>query len=81
MNTISTVKNNLHELVVNTQDAEVLQKVEDYFRTLISGKDWWDEMSVSEQRLIQKGTEELEEGLGISHHKVREKVEERLRRK
>ena len=66
--------------MVNTQDAGVLQKVEDYFRTLISGKDWWDEISASEKQLIQKGSDELEKGFGITHVEVRQKIEEKLRK-
>ncbi|MEM6698880.1 MAG: hypothetical protein AAF599_10820 [Bacteroidota bacterium] len=78
MSTIATVKNNLHELVVNTQDAELLQKVEDYFRALVNGNDWWDELSHVERQLIQKGTDELGKVLGIPHNEVRQKVEAKL---
>ncbi|MEM9888945.1 MAG: hypothetical protein AAF849_23835 [Bacteroidota bacterium] len=78
MDKIAVVKNNLHELVVQTQDAEVLQKVEDYFRDLISGKDWWAAISAAEKDLIQKGTAEIENGQGIAHAEVRKQVDQLL---
>ncbi|MEM8528120.1 MAG: hypothetical protein AAGG68_25985 [Bacteroidota bacterium] len=58
----------------------MLQKVEDYFRALVSGNDWWDGLSIKERKLIQRGTEELESGLGISHAEVRQKVEAKFRK-
>lgn len=78
MPTVATLKNNIHEMVVNTGDIETLQMVEIYFRSLVSDTDWWDEISVKERQLIHQGAKEIEEGKGLPHDEVHQQIDQRL---
>lgn len=77
------LKSYLHQLVVETNDVSVLNKVKAYFSTLRKGKevDWWDTITEEEKRAIEIGVEQLKKGQGIPHKTVRKKVDAFLKRK
>ncbi|MEY4903191.1 MAG: hypothetical protein RLZZ292_1006 [Bacteroidota bacterium] len=68
--TTAEVKNNLHRLVVETEDDTILLQVEDFFTTLRQEKDWWHTISDKEKELIRLGKQQLEAGLGKPHQEV-----------
>lgn len=76
MNT-AEIKNNLHKLIVETDDVAILTKIQTFFIQLKSRKiDWWDMLTDQEKKLIDKGTNQLESGKGIPHKVVRKKVKD-----
>ena len=77
------LKSHLHQLVVETNDVSVLNKVRAYFSTLRKGKevDWWDTITAEEKRAIEIGVDQLKKGQGIPHKTVRKKVDALLKRK
>lgn len=81
MSTIAALKNNIHELVVNTRDIEILEMVEIYFQSLVSNEDWWDKTNSKERQLIHKGMKDIQEGRVLSNEEVRNQLNKRLRRK
>ncbi len=78
MNT-AELKSNLHKLVVETNDINILAKIKAYFEQLKNNDiDWWDTLPLNEQTKIKKGVEQLNEGKGIYHKNVKEKVDKLL---
>lgn len=82
MNTSSAeIKNYLHKLIVETDDINILSKVQAYFTTLKSKNvDWWDSISEQEKDAINTGLKQLENGEGIPHQEVKRKVDKLLSR-
>lgn len=73
--TIAELKNNLHKLVVETEDQSVLQYVETIFKSMIVEKsDWWDELSADDKASINRGVEQLNDGVAHRHEDVMKKV-------
>lgn len=83
MNTnTASLKNNLHKLIVETDDEAILSKVQAYFDTLkFTRSDWWDALSDAELEVIQRGIDQLNNGERILHDKVRGKAEHLIGRK
>ena len=80
MNT-AELKSDLHRLIVETNDINVLFDIRQYFLQLkAKDVDWWDLISNEQKESIQKGIEQLEKGEGITHQKVRKKVNKLLKR-
>jgi hypothetical protein len=77
MNT-AELKNDLYELVGNTDNDEILSNVKQYFLDLTNGKDWWNELSDSQKASIHLGIKQLDEKKVVSHAAVREKVNKLL---
>ncbi|HEY4785753.1 MAG TPA: hypothetical protein VIH57_06880 [Bacteroidales bacterium] len=79
---ISEIKNDLHKLIVETDDIEVLNRVQAYFCTLKSKQvDWWDSLSEKEIASIERGAQQLDNNQRIPHAEVKEKVNRLLGRK
>ncbi|MBN2681504.1 MAG: hypothetical protein JXR58_03285 [Bacteroidales bacterium] len=73
--TTAELKSYLHRLVVETEDVDILEKVQSYFSVLRSRKvDWWDSITESEERTIKQGLIELKEGKGIPNIEVKKKA-------
>lgn len=75
------IKSDLHKLIVETEDLEILIKIKEYFSLLKFQKtDWWNDLEEKEQQNILKGIEQLEKGQLISHEDVRTQVEKILKK-
>ena len=80
-NAVSEIKNNLHKLIVETDDISILNRVQAYFSTLKDKKvDWWDSLSENEIASIERGVQQLDSGQGISYDQVKEKANRLLGR-
>lgn len=76
------IKNQLHKLIVETDDETILTKVQAYFTTLKEKNiDWWDMISDQEKKDIKKGLQQLENGEGIPNEQVKRKVDKLFGRK
>lgn len=73
MNTLE-LKNNLHRMVVETDDAAILEQITVLFSALRNEKSLWDSISEAEKKQIQKGLEDLRSGRIKSNEEVRAKV-------
>jgi len=70
------MKNYLHKLIVETDDENILTKVQAYFITLKEKNiDWWDMIPDQEKKDINKGLLQLENGEGIPDEEVKRKVD------
>lgn len=69
------LKNNLHKLIVETNDIEVLSKINAFFEQLRNeDTDWWDLLSDYEQITVNKGVEQLDNNMGRSHSEVKGRI-------
>ena len=71
------LKNELHRLVVETDNTQVLRQVKSIFEILLHSdekEDWWDILSEKEKMLVQKGLQELNNGERIPHQVVRQEI-------
>jgi hypothetical protein len=79
---VSEIKNNLHRLIVETDDVNVLEKVQEYFGILKGNQvDWWDTLSANEVASVERGLHQLDNGQRIPHEQVRQKVKQLLGKK
>ena len=72
------LKNELHRLVVSTEDEIILENVRAYFVTLTSHEDWWDTLSDTQQQLVNDSISQLENGQTSTHQAVRARISKLL---
>lgn len=76
MNT-AELKNQLHKLIVETDDLDVLTKIQSYFRKLkTKNSDWWDELSDSAKKEIEEGVQQADNGDLIDHKDARKRIDD-----
>lgn len=71
---IADIKNDLHRMVVETDDPEILKQIVFLFAALRDEASLWDRLSEREKQQIQKGLEDLQAGRTKSNEEVRLKV-------
>lgn len=77
----AVLKNELHRLVVLTDDEEVLRQVKSVFEFLLhedSETDWWVTLSDKEQMQVQQALQELDKGERMTHEAVRAEINQML---
>ena len=75
------LKNELHRMVVDTDNPVILRKIKSIFSILLEQgdeEDWWDTISEREKAAIQKGLRQLENGERIPHAVVRQGINRML---
>ncbi|MER0437842.1 hypothetical protein [Emticicia sp. W12TSBA100-4] len=80
LNTLE-LKNDLHTLVTNTNDEEVLFRVKEYFTELKNKDDWWHSLTTEQKNKVEIGTQQLDNGLKFSNDEVRIEIDKLLKRK
>lgn len=76
------LKNDLHRIIVETNDLSILTQMREYFKLLITkNDDWWNSLSSEQKASINKGIEQLNNGEGIPHENVKLNIEKLLRKK
>lgn len=68
------IKNNLHRMVVETDDVAILEQIALLFSALRNDKSLWETISEAEKTQIKRGLEDLRAGRTKSHEEVRAKV-------
>ena len=72
------LKNDLHRLVVNTEDEVILENVRAYVLNLPSHEDWWDKLRDTQQQLVNESIKQLDNGQTYTHQAVRERISKLL---
>lgn len=72
------LKNDLHRLVVNTEDEIILENVRAYFLNLTSHEDWWDKLSDTQQQLVSNSIKQLDNGQTSTHQTVGKRISKLL---
>lgn len=71
------LKSSLHQLVVETDDVNILVQIREVFLALRSGElDWMDFISDKEQKMIDIGLHQADEGQLIPHEEVRKRIDQ-----
>lgn len=66
--------------LLNRMDSELLQRVLDYASGLLVGskgdnQDWWDDLTLEQQALIEQGKKDIKDGKGIPHDEVKKQIQ------
>jgi hypothetical protein len=69
---IQTTKLELLKIILENEDSEFIQRVSDFVRK--EKPDFWDELSLSEQKEIKKGIDELDNGKRVSYESFLKKI-------
>ena len=73
--TITDVKSDLHRLVVETDDMDILTAIQQVFQAMQKQKtDWWELLSKPQQQLVHKSLEQADAGKLIPSAKVHERI-------
>lgn len=74
MNT-AELKSDLHRLIVETNDIDILFAIRQYLLQLQNKEvDWWDTITDKQKSSIQNGIDQLNQGKRISNQEVRQKI-------
>jgi hypothetical protein len=75
------IKNDLLRLLVETNDAALLDMVRNYFKILKKELVSKEEIDAQEMRMIEIGLEQIEKGKVLSNEDARQSIKEFLREK
>ncbi|MEL6592134.1 MAG: hypothetical protein AAFQ87_24760 [Bacteroidota bacterium] len=77
--TIKLLKESLHQIIENIDDAELLAA---YYKILTSGQssDWWDDSNPEAKESINQGLTELKNGDVLTHEEVMLEVRNLLKK-
>lgn len=75
---VAEIKNDLHRMVVETNDPAILEQIAALFASLRAEKNWWDTISEQEKALIEKGRQDMAEGKTVTRSEVRQQVRQIL---
>lgn len=71
---VAELKNNLHRMVVETNDPDILAQIAALFASLRGEEDWWDTLSVEEKKGIEAGEADADSGRTVPYANVKEKA-------
>ena len=72
---IQSTKIELAQLLLNTDDVSVLNKIKSIFK--IKEKDWWDELSKEQQDSIDEGFAEIDRGEFVTWEDLKKEIKAR----
>ena len=75
------LKNDLHTLVTNTDDENVLFRVKEFFTELKDKDDWWHLLTPTQKNQIEIGSNQLDNGIKFTHNEVRAEIDKLLLKK
>lgn len=84
MTTVAEIKNDLHRLVVETEEQEVLLQIRFIFEQIKlknTETDWYDMLNTIQKKALETGLEQLAAGQRIPHAAVRKEINQRLGRR
>lgn len=71
---VAEIKNDLHRVIVETDDLEILEQMMAYIAVLRDEKKIWDTLSDAEKEAIQRGLTDMDAGRTKTNEEVRAKV-------
>ena len=77
---VAELKNDLHRMVVETNDPDVLAQIAALFASLLGEEDWWNSLSYEEKQKIELGMADAEADRTVSYNEVKEKTKEILKK-
>jgi hypothetical protein len=71
---VAEVKNDLIMQILQTNDPLLLEHLAEYFRSLLTHKDWWSELTDTQIELVRRGAEQIDRGEVVPDSAVRAKA-------
>ena len=72
---VAEIKNDLHKMVVETDDIVLLQYFQQHFKAMIDDTyDWFDDLTNDQKIKVNQGLEDLKNGNSISNTEMRTKI-------
>lgn len=71
---LKELKNEIHELVDNTNDETALKQ----FKENLEVKDWWNDLSNEQKKSVERASQQFKNGEGIPWEKMKRKYEKWL---
>jgi hypothetical protein len=68
------------QLILETKNPAILEKIADYVRSLRKREDWWEEFSENEKNFIQRSASQIDEGKVVPNEAVKTEIRERLKK-
>lgn len=75
---VAELKNDLHRMVVETNDPDILAQISALFASLLGEEDWWNSLSDDEKQKIELGMADATAGRTAPYDVVKEKTKEIL---
>ena len=72
---IQATKNELVQLLYQTEDVSILEKIKTIFKT--EKKDWWKELSNEQQEAIDEGFAEIDRGEFVTWEDLKKDIKSR----
>lgn len=69
---IQATKLELLKIILENENSEFIQRVSDFVKK--EKKDFWDELSISEQEEIKRGIEDLDNGKRVSYESFLKRI-------
>lgn len=75
---LAEIKNDLHRLIVETNDEHILKTIQKVFKDLNKEgeSDWWQELNEKDKKNIERGLKESKKGILLSDEEVQKGVKE-----
>jgi hypothetical protein len=81
MTTVAEIKNDLHRLIVETEEQEVLLQIRFIFEQMKVRNieiDWYETLNIAQKKSLEIGLNQLNTGQRIAHSEVRKEINQRL---
>jgi hypothetical protein len=81
MTTVAEIKNDLHRLIVETEEQEVLLQIRFIFEQMKVRNieiDWYETLNLAQKKSLEIGLHQLSAGQRIPHAEVRKEINQRL---
>lgn len=75
---IQSEKNQLIQQIMELQDSSVIKKVRDFLSKETKNDDWYNSLSSSEKKSIEKSLHDLDNGNIVSHEDVMTSVKNKI---
>ncbi len=72
------IKHDLLQLLVETNDEKLLEKVRLYFKSLVDKPDSQKALEIQEDAMIEIGLKQIENGQVMSNEEAKEKIREKF---
>ncbi len=83
MTTVAEIKNDLHRLVVETEEQEILIQIRFIFEQMKerdTQTDWYEILTLEQKKSLELGRQQLAVGQRLPHAEVRKEINQRLGR-
>ncbi len=68
------------QLILETKNASILEKIAAYIRNLQQDEDWWKDLSENEKNFVQRSARQIDEDKVVPNEAVKAEIRERLRK-